>query len=146
MDRLEIKIKKIKPYAVIPSYAHPGDAGMDLYSAEDYLILGEQRQLISTGISTEFPEGHVALIWDKSGLAAKQGLTVLAGVIDHGYRGEWQVVLFNTTRSPYQIRRGDKVAQTLIQPVYNPIITEVTEVTELSDTSRGTGGFGSTGR
>jgi len=142
-ENLVIKVKKLVPHAVLPSYAHDGDAGMDLYSAENYLINPGEKQIISTGIATEFPKGYVALIWDRSSLAAKQGLTVLAGVIDYSYRGEWKVVLFNTSKNPYQIKRGDKIAQALIQPVYNP---KIIEVQELSNTERGKNGFGSTGK
>lgn len=140
---LEFRVKKLKPYATLPNYANPGDAGMDLYSAEDYVIDSGKRQLVSTGISAEFPTGYVALFWDKSGLAAKKGITVLAGVIDSGYRGEYGVVLFNTSKEQFEIKRGDKIAQCLIQPITQP---DIKEVQELSDTQRGTGGFGSTGK
>ena len=93
-----LKIKKISPNAIVPSYAHPGDAGMDLYSCEDVTISPSERKLIPTGISVIIPEGCVGLIWDKSGLAVKHGLTTLAGVIDEGYRGEIKVAIFNTSK------------------------------------------------
>lgn len=140
---MELKIKKLKEEAILPSYAHPGDAGMDLYSCEDYNLLPGERHLFGLGIASEFPEGFVALVRDKSGLAVKAGLTVLAGVIDHGYRGEWGVVLLNTGNEAYEIKQGDKIAQCLMQKVDT---AEVTEAEELGDHSRGEGGFGSTGR
>jgi len=140
---VKIKIKKINPEAKIPSYAHPGDAGLDLYSCEDYLLKPQERHTFLIGISTEIPFGYVGLIRDKSGLAAKHGLTVLAGVIDSNYRGEYGVVLLNIGDKPYQIRKGDKIAQLLIQKIEN---VEMEEVNELSETLRGEGGFGSSGR
>jgi dUTP pyrophosphatase len=140
---MKIKIKKLNSDSTIPFYAHIGDAGMDLYSCEDYILKSGERHLFKLSIAAEFPEGYVVLIWDKSGLAAKHGLTVLAGVIDHSYRGEYGVVLLNTSDQDYEIKRGNKIAQLLIQKVEQ---AEVEEVQELSDTERGEGGFGSTGK
>ena len=140
---VKIKIKKLYNDVKIPSYAHYGDAGMDLYSCEDYNLKPGERHLFKLGIATEFPEDYVALIWDKSGLAVKNGLTVLAGVVDHSYRGEYGVVLLNTSSTAYQIKKDDKIAQLLIQKVEQ---AENIEVEKLSDTQRGEGGFGSTGR
>ncbi len=140
--KIPVKIKKLKPEAVIPTYAHPGDAGMDLYSCEDYTLKAGERKLFGTGLSIELPEGYVSLFWDKSGLAAKQGLTVLAGVIEYTYRGEYGVVLLNTSDKEVEIKKGQKIAQLLIQPICT---AEIQEVTELSESSRGTSGFGSTG-
>ena len=142
MEKIKIKIKKLNPDAIIPHYAHSGDAGMDIYSVENIIIAPGKRVLVSTGITTEIPEGYVALIWDKSGLAAKSGIKTMAGVIDCHYRGEWKIVLFNTSENNYEVKKGEKIAQALIQPVVNP---EIEEVSELSDTSRGEGSFGSTG-
>jgi len=140
---VKIKIKKLFEDAIVPSYAHEGDAGMDVYSRENYILKAGEKHRFSTGISSEIPDGIVALIWDKSGLAAENGLTVLAGVIDSGYRGEWMVVLLNSSREDYRIKKGDKIAQALIQSVYR---VEVEVAGELSSTKRGAGGFGSTGR
>lgn len=140
---LKLKIKKLSSQARVPSYAHPGDAGMDLYSTEDYILKPGERHVFKIGIAAELPSGYVGLIWDKSGLAAKQGLTVLAGVIDANYRGEYQVVLLNTSDKPYSIKKGDKIAQLLIQKVER---VKIEEVADLSKTSRGSNGFGSTGR
>lgn len=142
MEKIKIKIKKLNPDAIIPHYAHLGDAGMDIYSVENIIIAPGKRVLVSTGITTEIPEGYAALIWDKSGLAAKSGIKTMAGVIDCNYRGEWKIVLFNTSENNYEVKKGEKIAQALIQPVVNP---EIEEVSELSDTSRGEGSFGSTG-
>jgi len=140
---MELKIKKLTRGVVLPSYAHQGDAGLDLYANEDYLLKPGERHLFKLGFATEFPEGYVGLIKDKSGLALKTGLTVLAGVIDAGYRGEWGVVLLNTGSKAYQIKKGDKIAQCIFQKVEQ---AQIKIVNELSSHSRGEGGFGSTGR
>lgn len=140
---LKIKIKKLDPEAKIPSYAHPGDAGMDLYALERVEILPGERVKIRTGIATEFPDGYVGLWWDKSGLSNNHGLKILGGVLDCGYRGELLVGLVNLSKETYIVEKHDKVTQMLIQKVECP---QVEEVSELSDSSRGAGGFGSTGR
>jgi len=139
---MKIKIKKLKPEAIIPSYAHEGDAGMDIYSCEDVLIKAGERAIISSGIALEFPKDYVALVWDKSGLAAKNGIKTMAGVGDSGYRGEYKIVLLNTGKEDYQVRKGDKICQILIQPIEQ---VEIEEVSELGDSERGDGGFGSSG-
>jgi len=139
---VKIKIKKLKPDATVPSYAHDGDAGMDIYSCEDVLIKAGQRTIISTGIALEFPKGYVALVWDKSGLAAKNGIKTMAGVGDSIYRGEYKIVLLNTSKQDYQVKKGDKICQILIQPIEQ---ADIEEVSELGDSKRGDGGFGSTG-
>jgi dUTP pyrophosphatase len=140
---MKIKIKKMRPDAKLPSYAHPGDAGMDLYSAETATIKPGERRKIPTGISVELPHGYVGLVWDKSGLAANHGVTNLAGVMDAGYRGEYIVTLINVGQEPYTIETGHKIAQLLIQRIEHP---DIEEVSELSESSRGEGGFGSTGK
>ncbi|MFA7708129.1 MAG: dUTP diphosphatase [Candidatus Pacearchaeota archaeon] len=134
--------KKLVPEAIIPSYAHPGDAGMDIFSNENIIINAGERYLISTGWSLELPEGYVAFIKDKSGIAYKKGMIHMAGVIEYTYRGEYKVLLYNTSKEPYEVKKGDKIAQLVILPVATAEI-EVAE--ELSETSRGAGGFGSTG-
>lgn len=139
---MKLKIRKLHEDAVVPVYAHPGDAGMDLYALEDCLVAPLKRAAVRTGLSFEIPEGYVGLIWDKSGLALNKGAKTMGGVIDAGYRGEVQVVVANLGEGPLEIRKGTKVAQMLIQPVAAAAI-EVVE--ELSDTARGSGGFGSTG-
>jgi len=139
---MKVKVKKLQEDAVIPEFAHSGDAGMDLFSVEAVFLEPGQRQAIKTGIAFDIPQGYVGLVWDKSGRAVKEGLTVLAGVIDSSYRGEVQVVLLNTSDKSVEVEKGQKIAQMLIQAVEAP---EVEEVEELDDTSRGEGGFGSTG-
>lgn len=139
---LEIKVKKINADAVLPRYAHPGDAGMDLFSCENYALKPGERKLFGTGLKIEIPAGYVSLIWDKSGIANK-GIKTMGGVIEHTYRGEYKVILLNTSDKNYEIKMGDKIAQLLIQPVET---VEILEFDELSETSRGEGGFGSTGR
>jgi len=141
-SKIPIKIKKLHPDAKLPCYAHEGDAGLDLFSTEDKIILPKERALISTGISVEMPEGFVALVWDKSGLAAKSGITTLAGVIEYTYRGEYKIALLNTSDQEHIIKKGDKIAQLLIQPIAT---ADIQETTELSETQRGDGAFGSTG-
>ena len=142
MKEIEIAVEICREGIELPKYANIGDAGMDIYSVENVIIAPGKRVLVSTGITTEIPEGYVALIWDKSGLAAKSGIKTMAGVIDCNYRGEWKIVLFNTSENNYEVKKGEKIAQALIQPVASP---EIEEVSELSDTSRGKGSFGSTG-
>ena len=137
-----LKIKKLNSYAKLPNYVHPGDAGLDLYCDKDFILAPSEKVLISTGISMEIPENHVGLIWDKSGMAAKHTLHVLAGVVDSGYRGEIKVVMINLSKEDYKIEKHDKVAQMLIQPVQS---CEIEEISETSESSRGEGGFGSTG-
>lgn len=136
-----LKVKKLNPEAILPKYAHKGDAGMDLFSCEDTVLKPGEGKMISTGISTEFPEGYVALIWDKSGVAAS-GIKTMGGVIEHTYRGEYKVIMFNTGKQDYPVKKGQKIAQLLIQPI---VTAEVEEVSELSDSVRGDGAFGSTG-
>ncbi len=140
---ITLKVKKLCPDAVLPSYAHEGDAGLDLYSVEHYSVGAGERVTVSTGISCEFSPGYVALVWPRSGLSAKKGIDVLAGVIDSHYRGEYKIVLLNTSGETFEIEKGDKIAQLLIQPI---VRAEVLEVSELEETIRGEGGFGSTGR
>jgi len=141
-NQVKLKVKKLHKDAVLPHYNHDGDAGMDLYAVEDVILWPNEPVAVRTGISIELPKGYVALIWDKSGLALKEGIKTMAGVCDSNYRGEYKVVLLNTTNQYYYLDKGDKIAQLLIQPV---IQAEVEEVAELSETSRGEGGFGSTG-
>jgi len=138
---VKIKIKKLHADAIIPKYAHEGDAGMDIYSVEDLVLEPKHRAVLRTGLSIELPKGYVSLIWDKSGIASK-GIKTMGGVIEYTYRGEYKVVLVNLSGKSFEIQKGQKIAQVLIQKVENPKI-EVVE--ELSETSRGDKGFGSTG-
>ena len=138
---MELKVKRIRPQAKLPSYGHPGDAGLDLFSSEDYLLRPGEVRPVQTGIQVAIPRGHVGLIWDKSGISLK-GVHRFAGVVDAGYRGEVQVVMVNLGREPYEIKAGMKIAQMLVQPI---VEMSVIETESLDDTSRGEGGFGSTG-
>ena len=137
-----IKFQKILEGAIIPHYAHQGDAGMDIFSAEDAVIKSGEIKSVKTRVKMELPEGFVALVWDKSGLALKNGIKTMAGVIDSGYRGEIGIVLANLSGRDYKIEKGQKIAQMLVQKVER---AEIEETKNLNETSRGAGGFGSTG-
>ena len=139
---VNIKVKKLKENAIIPKYAHPGDAGMDLFSTENYIIPSGKRQLVSTGIAMSLPEGYFASIRGKSGLAYKKGICILGGVIEWTYTGEYGVIVLNSGDEDFEIKTGDKVAQVIISPVAS---VNVEEVKELAKTKRGAGAFGSTG-
>ena len=138
-----IKFKKMDSNAKLPSYANPGDAGMDFYSAENYVLRPNERKTVKTGIAMAIPVGYVGLIWDKSGLASKKGIKTMAGVVDSGYRGEIQIVLHNLGNEDFVVEKDMKIAQMLIQPIHKP---RLEEVAELDETKRGDGGFGSTGK
>lgn len=140
---MELRIKKLHKDAKVPSYAHPGDAGLDLYAFEEVVIPVGGRVLVGTGIAMDVPLGFVGLIWDKSGLSTRHGLKTLGGVVDAGYRGEVKVGMINLGTEDYIVGVGHKIAQMLIQKVEQ---AEIVEVTELSETARGDGGFGSTGQ
>lgn len=139
---MKIKISRTNPNAKIPAYAKNGDAGMDFYSLENLILKPGARRLVTTGIKMEIPEGYAGLIWDKSGLAINNGLKVIGGVIDSGYRGEIKVGLINLGEKIFEIKHGDKIAQMLIQKTEK---VELFETEILSETERGESGFGSTG-
>ena len=141
---MKIKIQKINSEAIIPHYVHKGDAGMDLYSVEDAVLLAGERKLIGTGLKFVIPMGFELQVRPKSGLAANFGVTVLntPGTVDCGYRGEVKGILFNSSKNDYQAKKGEKIAQAVIAKVED---AEIEEVKELSETTRGDGGFGSTG-
>ena len=140
---MKVKVKKLNADAIVPKYAHEGDAGLDFFCVEDVELKPGEKHLFKTGISMELPPGFVSLVWDKSGLGVVKGLKVLGGVLDAHYRGEYKIGLLNTSKETVHFKKGDKIAQVLIQPV---VSAEIEEVDELSDTKRGEGGFGSTGR
>ena len=139
---MTIHIKKLHPDAILPTYAHPHDAGMDFFASETITIQPHERTLIPTGIALAIPAGYVGLIWDKSGIASKYGIKTMAGVIDASYRGEVKILVHNLSQTAYTFEKSTKVAQMLIQRVEQK---KLIEVEELDDTSRGEGGFGSTG-
>jgi dUTP pyrophosphatase len=140
----KLKVKRISATAKLPEYAHPGDAGMDIFSNEEILLHPGGSSLIKTGIKIELPSNTEAQVRPRSGLALKEGITVLntPGTIDEGYRGEIGVILINHSKKDFLVTQGMKIAQMVITPVYQ---AEVIEVDELCDTHRGEGGFGSTG-
>ena len=139
---MNINFKKLHPDAKVPTYAHSHDAGFDVYSTEEVRVLPGARVAVPTGLAIEIPEGYVGLVWDKSGLSFNHGLKTIGGVIDAGYRGEIKIGLVNVSDTLYVIKKGDKVAQILIQKVEQATFQEAEE---LADTSRGEGGFGSSG-
>ncbi len=140
---LKIKIQRINENAKIPNYAHRGDAGLDLYSVEEsYVLKPGERKGFSTGVKMEIPDGYVGLIWDKSGLVAKYGIKIMAGVIDSTYRGEVIAMLVNLGSKEYLVEKNAKIAQMLIQKIEQ---VEIKVVEDLNVTKRGDGGFGSTG-
>ena len=139
-----MKVRKLARDALLPCYAHPGDAGLDLFSNEEADIAPGESRLVHTGIAIELPPGTEAQVRPRSGLALKHQITVLnsPGTIDAGYRGEVGVILINQGRQTFHVEKHMKIAQMVAQPVLSLAVRE-TDV--LSDTSRGTGGFGSTG-
>lgn len=140
---MELRVQKLHDAAQVPTYAHEGDAGMDLYALADVMLAPGQRTQVKTGIAMEIPLGYVGLIWDKSGLSHKYGLKTLGGVVDAGYRGEIQVGVVNLGSETVTLEAGHKVAQMLMQKVERPTIVLAEE---LSETARGDGAFGSTGK
>lgn len=141
---MKIKIKKINPDCILPRYGHPGeDAGLDLFSMEDYLLNPGERKLFNVGFALELPTGYAAIVKDKSSLPKNGGLHTMGGVYDSGFRGEYNVQLINLGQEPYQINKGHKIAQILVIPV---IFAELEETNELNESSRGDGKFGSTGK
>lgn len=139
-----IKVKKLYNNSKLPTRGHPSDAGLDLYYVgPDITITSTSRAVLPTGIAMAIPEGHVGLIWPRSGLAVKSGIDVLAGVIDSLYRGEIKVALINLGGETITINHGDKIAQIIIQTVK---LNALVEVETLDATVRGEAGFGSTGK
>nr|WP_305094823.1 dUTP diphosphatase [Prescottella sp. R16] len=140
-----VALKRLDPDLPLPRRAHDGDAGVDLCTTVDVTIAPGSRVLVGTGIAIALPIGTVGLIHPRSGLAAKTGLSIVntPGTIDAGYRGEIKVCLINHDReTPIELRRGDRIAQLVVQRVE---LVEFVEVDELDDTVRGAGGYGSSG-
>ncbi|GAA4219205.1 dUTP pyrophosphatase [Streptosporangium album] len=145
-DNVEVLIHRLDAELPLPSYAHPGDAGADLYAAEDVELLPGERVMVGTGVAIALPDGYAAFVHPRSGLAAKHGVTIVnaPGTVDAGYRGEIRVTLLNTdTKDALRLRRGDRIAQLVIQRVERAAFYEVDR---LPGSARGAGGFGSTGR
>ena len=142
---LEILVTKLDNDAVIPTYAKPGDAGADLYSISELSLAPGERALVKTGIAIALPNGYVGLVHPRSGLGLKNGISVVntPGTIDAGYRGEIGVVLINhDLHESFQVKKGDRIAQLVIQKVEN---AQFKLVDQLPESERATGGYGSTG-
>lgn len=140
-----MEIEIIAEEGMLPIYAREGDAGADLRSNEDIEILANQQVLVKTGVRLGLPDGYVGLVCSRSGLALKSGVFVLnaPGVVDSGYRGEVGVILKNSGSSTFSVKKGDRIAQLMIQKFESP---KFIEVETLDVTERGEGGFGSTGK
>jgi dUTP pyrophosphatase len=144
-ERLRLPVKRLDAQLPVPSYAHEGDAGLDLYSAVDATIAPLERALLPTGIAVAIPEGYAGFVQPRSGLALRKGLSFAntPGLIDSHYRGEIQLIAINLDAAkPIFVRRGEKIGQLVIQAVER---AELVEVSDLDETARGEGGFGSTG-
>lgn len=144
MNTYSLKIEKINDKAITPSYANEGDAGLDIYSVEKLVLAPGERGLVHTGIKIELPTNTEAQIRPRSGLALKNGITLVnsPGTIDEGYRGEIGVIVINHGLESFTVEEGMKIAQMVIKPVWR---VEVEEVSSLSDSERGEKGYGSSG-
>jgi dUTP pyrophosphatase len=142
---MKLSFKRIHPDAVLPSYAHEGDAGMDVRSVESLTIQPKCRALVKTGLVAEIPLGYEIQVRPRSGLALKYGVTVLnsPGTVDAGYRGEIGVILANFGDEPFAVSVGDRIAQLVVAAVTQ---AEISETTFVTSSERGEGGFGSTGK
>ena len=144
-DDVQVQVRRLDPDVPLPEYAHPGDAGADLSTTVDLRLEPGERALVPTGIGIALPEGYVALVHPRSGLAARCGVSIVnsPGTVDAGYRGEVKVMLINhDPREAVALRRGDRIAQLVIQQVER---ARFVEVDELPASARGAGGHGSTG-
>jgi len=145
LQPVEVLIRRLDPGLPLPSRAHPGDAGSDLYAAADVELAPGQRAVIGTGVAIALPVGYAAFVHPRSGLAAEHGVTIVnaPGTVDAGYRGEIKVIVLNTdAEQPVRLRRGDRIAQLVIQRVQIP---DFVEVETLPGSQRGADGHGSTG-
>ncbi len=143
---MELRVTKLEDGATLPSRAHEGDAGLDLYACEPAHIGPGERWSVGTGVAVEIPAGHAGLVLPRSGLAREHGIALVnsPGLIDSGYRGEVRVLLLNTDPAEiFRVQAGDRIAQLVLVPV---ALAEPVEVASLADSARGEGGFGSTGR
>jgi dUTP pyrophosphatase len=143
---VELPVAKLKDEAILPTRAHEGDAGLDLYSCESAHIGPGERWSVGTGVGVEIPEGHAGLVLPRSGLARDHGISLVnsPGLIDSGYRGELRVLLLNNDPAEtFRVAQGDRIAQLVLVPIAlgTPVETAV-----LADSARATGGFGSSGR
>lgn len=144
-DRCEVLITRLDAELPLPSYGHPGDAGLDLFSRADYVLAPGERALVATGVAIALPAGYAAFVHPRSGLALRHGVGIVngPGTVDAGYRGEIGVVLVNhDPHAEFRIARGDRIAQLVVQRVTRATLVEVAS---LPGSHRGIGGFGSTG-
>lgn len=144
-NEVPIQVVRLDPELPVPSYAHPGDAGADLFAREDVTLAPGERRLVPTGLAIALPPGYVGLVHPRSGLAHRSGLSIVnaPGTVDAGYRGEILVCLVNLDpATPIELSRGDRIAQLVVQRVETAAFVEVDE---LPDSVRGDGGHGSTG-
>jgi dUTP pyrophosphatase len=167
VEPVDLPVRRLEPEQPLPAYAHPGDAGADLCAAEDVVLPPGGRAVVGTGLAVAVPEGFAAFVHPRSGLAARHGVALVnaPGTIDAGYRGEVRVILLNTDPAePFTVRRGDRIAQLVVQPVVRARFLPVDELPALAPApasngagspgdpaavppgARGEGGFGSTGR
>nr|WP_121437631.1 dUTP diphosphatase [Actinomadura pelletieri] len=145
VSKVDVLIRRLDPGLPLPRYAHPGDAGADLVAAVDVRLPPGERAVVPTGMAIALPDGYAAFIHPRSGLGARLGVTIVnaPGTVDAGYRGEIKVTLLNTDpRATVSLRRGDRIAQMVVQRVERAVFHEVAE---LPGSARGTDGFGSTG-
>ena len=143
---IKIQIKLLDEDLPMPRYQHEGDAGLDLPSRVDYVLEPGERAMIPTGIAVAIPRGYAGFVLPRSGLASRHGIALVnsPGLVDAGYRGEMSIIMINTDkREAFHIKRGDRIAQLVIQKV---VEATTIQVSELDATSRGSGGFGSTGQ
>jgi dUTP pyrophosphatase len=143
---IELKIKLLDANGTLPRYQHEGDAGLDLASRVAVTLQPGERATVPTGIAVAIPRGYAGFVLPRSGLAARHGIALVnsPGLIDAGYRGELAIVMINTDKhEAFHIKRGDRIAQLVLQQV---VEATTVEVEELDETARGSGGFGSTGR
>ncbi len=144
-ENVPVLIKRLDPDLPLPARAHPGDAGLDLFAAAGVTLRPGERAVVPTGVAIALPDGYAAFVHPRSGLGARHGVTIVnaPGTVDAGYRGEIRVTLLNTdARHAVSFRRGDRIAQLVIQQVASPVLYEVES---LPGSARGDGGFGSTG-
>ncbi len=135
-----LKVKKLDPEAVLPTYTHSFDAGIDFHGIETVTLEPGEVGKVRSGLALEIPDGYVGLCWDRSGIATKNKIKVIGGVIDSGFRGELKLCVINLGSEPFTFEKGDSVCQILIQKVEH---VEIAETLELSDSERGDKGFGS---
>jgi dUTP pyrophosphatase len=143
---VELRVAKLKAGAIVPTRAHAGDAGLDLYACEAAHLGPGERWSVGTGVAVEIPEGHAGLVLPRSGIARDHGIALVnsPGLIDAGYRGEVRVLLLNTDPADtFKVEPGDRIGQLVVTPI---ALAEPVEVESLRDSARGDGGFGSSGR